>query len=313
MRYHLKRIIVSFKKLLQGDSKKLNSSIDKQVRLGFHLLIIFSLSFVLIFMFPTDTSLEFSDLKEGNISNRRIVAPFSFEILKTEEEYKKDCTVAEQQVHLVFTYHSERVSEILENINSFFNEVIKVRNTISKGSSTNSDSLFIKYSISFSDSNYKKLLERKNFRLNSRTLSQLHTTINRIVQDVMAVGIYNIEKEEISSVDGRIVILEEDEEVVRSIEEFFDFNTATEKVIEELTEAYPREDYLAQVGYGIISYFLEPNLIFNKEAYQERIDNAVARVPRSSGFVKKDEKIVDNNERITKEIRKKLESLAAKK
>ena len=134
MKYHLKRIIVSFKKLLQGDSKKLNSSIDKQVRLGFHLLIIFSLSFVLIFMFPTDTSLEFSDLKEGNISNRRIVAPFSFEILKTEDEYKKDCAVAEQQVHLVFTYHSERVSEILENINSFFNEVIKVRNTITKGS-----------------------------------------------------------------------------------------------------------------------------------------------------------------------------------
>jgi len=316
MRYHVKRILVSLKKIFRGDGKKLKNPFDKKVRVGLHLLIVFILSFILIFMFPTDTSLEFADLKEGNISNRRIVAPFSFEILKTEEEYSKDCEIAKQKVHPVFIYQSGKISDVLMNIDHFFNQVRKTRNAYRQNRNkavNNSDSLFIKYSISFSDSGYKKLLVKENNRLNSGNLSQLHNDINRIVQDVMAVGIYNIDKEELNTVDGRIVIFEEDEEVVRTIDEFYDFNTAKEKVIEELTNSYENKDYLAQIGYGIISYFLEPNLIFNKEVYQERIESAIARVPRSSGFVKKNEKIVDNNERITKEIRKKLESLAAKK
>jgi len=316
MRYNLKRILVSLKKIFKGDGKKLKNPIDKKVRVGLHVLIILILTVILIFMFPTDTSLEFADLKEGNISNRRIVAPFSFEILKTEEEYSRDCEIAKQKVHPVFIYQSEKISDVLRNIDQFFDQVRKVRNVYRKDvdkTVNDKDSLFIKYSISFSDSNYKQLLVKDNKKLNSRILAQLHESINRIIQDVMAVGIYNIEKEEISTVDGRVVIFEKEEEVVRSIDEFYDFNTAKEKIIEELTNNYENKDYLAQIGYGIISYFLEPNLIFNEEAYQERVESAIARVPRSSGFVKKNEKIVDNNERITKEIRKKLESLAAKK
>ncbi|MFO7891101.1 MAG: HDIG domain-containing protein [bacterium] len=316
MRYYLKRIIVSFRKLLQGHGKKMENSFDKKVRNGLHLLTILILSFILILMFPTDTSLEFADLKEGNISNRRIVAPFSFEILKTQEEYQRDCEIAEQKVHYIFIRRPKKTSDILENIDSFFNHVRIIRNAPLKSKKDilhNSDSLFIKYNISFSDSNYKDLLIRRNSKLDKQDLSQLHTNIDRIVQDIMAVGIYNIEKDELNLVDERVVIIESDEEVVRSIDEFYDFNTAKQKIIEELTNSYQRKDFLAQIGYGIISYFLEPNLIFNEQAYNERIENAVARVPRSSGFVKKNEKIVDNNERITKGIRMKLESLAAKK
>ena len=54
-------------------------------------------------------------------------------------------------------------------------------------------------------------------------------------------------------------------------------------------------------------------MIYDKAIHEQRIDDAKARVPRSSGFVyEKDELIVDKNQRITPEIRKKLVSLATK-
>jgi membrane-associated HD superfamily phosphohydrolase len=59
-------------------------------------LILVVLGVTLIFLFPRGHSLQFSDLTIGSISPRRIIAPFSFEILKTREEYQKDREAAIQ-------------------------------------------------------------------------------------------------------------------------------------------------------------------------------------------------------------------------
>lgn len=310
----LKDAVINLKRWLELIIKFISAEDSKRKR-WLNIVITAGLAFLLVLIFPNDTSLEFSDLKEGSISIRRIVAPFSFEILKTQEEYSRDCDKAKQKEYKIFIHQPDKVSDVRKNIDDFFKEVFKIRENYNrrKKKSGAGDSLFTTYPVSFSDSKYRQMLINPQGRIKDKMLNQLYKNLIRINEDIMAVGMYNISKEDFKPVEERVVIYKEDEEVIRQVSDFFYFDEVEENIIEQLTDLYSKRNFLAQLGYGIISFFMEPNIIFADEIYKERIDNAVARIPRSSGFVKKNEKIVDRNERITKEIRKKLVSLAAKK
>ena len=53
-------------------------------------LIVGGTAVILVFLFPQGQSLQFADLDEGSVSTRRVVAPFDFEILKTELQIRTD-------------------------------------------------------------------------------------------------------------------------------------------------------------------------------------------------------------------------------
>jgi putative nucleotidyltransferase with HDIG domain len=113
--------------------------------------------------------------------------------------------------------------------------------------------------------------------------------------------------------DRRLKVIEEEDEFTYVFGDFYDMSEARAKAAELLNNAFTDNRFFSQMGYSILTLFLRPNLMYDKSIHEQRIDEAKARVPRSSGFVyEKDELIVDKNQRITPEIRKKLVSLAAK-
>lgn len=267
----------------------------------------------LVLMFPRARSLQFADMKEGSISTRRIVAPFDFEILKTREEYQGDREIARRQVFPLFRSEEEQVNDVLAQIDRFFRDVLDLRRVVLGDSSMlfpMRDSLFLNYEIRMLDPSSQLRFVDPRRGLSDQDLRRLQSDAKRILRDVMGVGILDLEKESMDTPDRRLILLENDEEVIHPVGEFYDFSEARSRIGELLRDRYQNESDLSNSGFALINYFIRPNLIYEKEIHQQRVDDVMSRVPLSSGFVYENEKIVDRNERITPEIRKKLVSLA---
>lgn len=270
---------------------------------------------LLVLMFPRGRSLQFADMIEGSISTRRIVAPFSFEILKTEEEVRRDREIATQKIYPIFSRDDNQTRELSRNVDRFFSKVEGVRKTLPKNpelASVMQDSLFQQYTISVLDTLYREELINPEGVLGDNELQDFQRNIKKVIRDLLAVGVMNIEKEQQMNPDRRLIVTQRDEEVIHSFDDFYDLAEAIAKAAEVLNNDYPDKVYFAQMGFGIVSFFLRPNLIYEETTHKQRVEGAIARVPLSSGFVSENEKIVDRNERISPEIRKKLISLATK-
>ncbi|HDQ45184.1 MAG TPA: HDIG domain-containing protein [bacterium] len=280
-------------------------------RIWLPLLIPFILGIILIFLFPRGHSFQFSDLTVGSISPRRIVAPFSFEILKTREEYQQDRLQVIQSVNPVFTKNEQETQRIENRIVAFFQAVGQMRRK-SVPLSAKIDSLSFQFPIfSLTPEHWRVLLNPEGIL----TPSQYHTFQNQlgqIVRDISRTGILNQNKSLLVVADGRLILRDQEEETMLPIEDFFDLESARIRANELLDAYYGRETSLAQIGAAVISYYLRPNILNEEALNQERISEAQSRIPLSSGFVYEDELIVDRNQRVTADIRKRLDSLSAK-
>jgi putative nucleotidyltransferase with HDIG domain len=271
---------------------------------------------ILIFLFPRGQSFHFADMREGSISPRRIVAPYYFEILKTEEEYQRDRELAVQKIYPVFHLIKGRADELVVNLEQFFNEADGVRSAIRKNSALQpalQDSFFQKYPVGVVDALYRTKFIDPSGSTTIREWKEFQATVKTIFRDLLTVGVMDIGKAEVMNPDRRLKVTEEEDEFTYVFGDFYDMSEARAKAAELLNNAFTENRFFSRMGYSIVTFFLRPNLMYDKSIHEQRIDEAKARVPRSSGFVyEKDELIVDKNQRITPEIRKKLVSLAAK-
>jgi putative nucleotidyltransferase with HDIG domain len=274
------------------------------------------LSVILVLLFPSSRLLQFADMKEGSISTRRIVAPFNFEILKTKDEYNHDREIAVREIYPLFILNKDRTQEILKEIDSFFKEVYSMRKellTDSKQEKVIIDSLSQEYKIGSINQQYWDLLLNPPKRISKTLLKEFYSSLRIVLRDVLAVGVLDLEKSSLNTPDLRINVIEDqNEEIIRPLGNYYDVEEARTNAAEMLKTKYQDNVKFAQMGYVFMNAFLRPNMIYDEATYQKRIADAIAMVPLSRGFVYENEKIVDRNERITPEIRKKLVSLAAK-
>lgn len=270
------------------------------------------LAFCIAFMFPANRLHQFADMTEGSISTRRIVAPFDFEILKTSEEYNRDRELASREVYPVFNYKPENGSQALQAITHFFDKVQEAREIIARQPRKKvalRDTLSKQFRIESLDEQYWQYLLDSRFGISNTQFDAFEYDLKKIVQDIMAIGVLDREKERMANTDRQLLIVADS---IYSFNEFYDLPEARTRVQELLNSNYTNQAYNIQIGFAIINYFMRPNYIYDEALYNKRISEAVAKVPLARGFVKEDEKIVDRNERITPEIRKKLISLASK-
>jgi len=271
------------------------------------------LAFSIAFMFPANRMHQFADMTEGSISTRRIVAPFDFEILKTSEEYNRDREMASREVYPVFDYAPENGQDAITAIGDFFNQVQEAREILTRQPRKKAvlgDTLSKKYNIESLDAQYWHYLLDSRFGISNSQFDAFEYDLKKIVKDIMAIGVLDREKERMAGSDRQLLIVADS---IYSFNEFYDLPQARIRAEEMLNASYSNQAYNVQIGFAIINYFMRPNYIYNKALYNQRIAEAVAKVPLARGFVKEDEKIVDRNERITPEIRKKLISLASKR
>src|SRR5512140_3566609 len=87
------------------------------------ILIAALLTVLLAFLFPRGESIE-ADYKVGAIwSQKDLIAPFSFPILRDEKEYQADVGAAKRQTFDVFERDTLETESQLQRVNEFFRQL----------------------------------------------------------------------------------------------------------------------------------------------------------------------------------------------
>ena len=262
--------------------------------------------FIITLMLPKGKSYKYTDLKEKEVYlGEQIIAPFTFAINKTDEEYKKDLQRAEDEVLPAFAKKDSICDYQLSLIDAFLDSVEQIKNRTAKPTLQTQElnQLLIKNNIKFLDENWSQLFT-------SQASQALRQQLIRISRDICTVGILNVSKQELKTYESKISVLTVNEEFIEEFRRFYDAEQVKEVILAKLRTALKDDEQRIRIGYQILTTFLKPNVIYDDAETKHRIVEAKKNVPRARGTVLEKERIIDRYEKITKEHVIKLQSLA---
>lgn len=288
------------------------------------------------FMFPYQKSYQFSNLNIGDVyMGEEVIAPFTFFINKSQEEYDNDKRRNAEEVPLVFTRGDNIVKNALARFDGFTKSVDNLNILIAPDSVKNKQlqDILNNYSIIIEQQYVPLLLASKgagetavagpesNRRMgiisevdsiNLFDYESLKSDLRIILADVYAIGILNIGPDEMPKTLNNISVVAKDQETIEEVGNFYTFANIDRIILDEkLRQTYSDQEVSVKIGYAIVTPFVQPNLIHDKAETETRIQEALAKVPLAKGTVLADERIVDKHERVTPEILEKMSSLAA--
>ncbi|MGB5894384.1 MAG: HDIG domain-containing metalloprotein [Ignavibacteriaceae bacterium] len=273
--------------------------------LFYKIAIVFITVMLIALMFPKGESIE-SEVTEGTVwLNDELIAEFSFPIIKSEEIYQGELRAAENKVYPVFISNSGMVEYSIDSLRNYSNFLIEVFDK-----SADNDSIEIVNSTFLSTSSFKifqsiRLKERNLIKSGIYKLRNLFSAAGFVLNKVYQEGVLNINDGEETKDSIAIRIGNVDE--IAQIDKFLFFNRAREKIARELIRfKYPDELEEALTEYTV--HFLFPNLVYNEESTNEEIEQKKNNVSRYSGIVNENERIIAKHERISNEIKLKIDS-----
>jgi putative nucleotidyltransferase with HDIG domain len=281
------------------------SEILKSQGLFYKIAIAFITIVLIALMFPKGESIE-SEVTEGTVwLNDELIAEFSFPIIKSEDIYQSELRAAENKVYPVFISNSGMVEKSIDSLRNYSNFLIEVLDN-----TADNDSIEIVNSTFLSTSSFKifqsiRLKERNLINSGVYKLRNLFSAAGFVLSKIYKEGVLNINdgEETKDSIAVRIGNVDE----VAPIDKFLFFNRAREKIVREIIRfKYPDELEEALTEYTV--HFLFPNLVYSEELTNEEIEQQKNNVSRYSGIVNENERIIAKHERISKEIKLKIDS-----
>ena len=112
--------------------KRISSILSRNSRFSFFLdnwqqiSIIFCLVILISFLFPRGEVLQYS-YKLNDITREPIIAPFTFPILKNQNDYEKDKEIEKKSVPFIFNREKSIVDDQLAGIDNFFKSINDLR------------------------------------------------------------------------------------------------------------------------------------------------------------------------------------------
>lgn len=256
-------------------------------------------------MFPKGESIE-SEVTEGTVwLNDDLIAEISFPIIKSEEIYQSELRAAENKVYPVFVSNSGMITKSIDSLRNYSNFLVEVLDY-----SANNDSIEIINSTFLSTSSFKifqsiRLKERNLIKSGVYKLRNLFSAAGFVLNKVYKKGVLNINDGE-ETKDSVAIRVGNVDEIARIVKFLF-FNRAQEKIAREIKRFnYPDELEEALTEYTV--HFLFPNLVYNEELTNEEIEQKTNNVSRYSGIVNENERIIAKHERISNEIKLKIDS-----
>jgi putative nucleotidyltransferase with HDIG domain len=307
--------------MLEGNRKFTISNMLERVRptsdVVLRVLIAACLVVVLALMFPRGEEIDV-DYKIGAVwAQKDLIAPFSFALLRDGAEYKRDVDRAKQSIFPVFEREATSQKHQLDRLRGFFSRLdtafaartLLIRSQKEHRSSVMRDSVafvqsYHRMEIPLTESDWETL----NGLIVSGGLDKLKGTLVRALQDFHSVGVLDRLKSSLPRSD--IALRKGTQEEILPAARMYDRVDVQELLDQRLAAIYKNAPKFRTTAYKIGITLLEPNILFNEAATRQTIETAVNAVPRTSGFVQENERIVSKHERIAPETKLKLESLA---
>jgi putative nucleotidyltransferase with HDIG domain len=230
----------------------------------------------------------------GNIwEGPQLVADFTFPIYKPQSDYLEERRISAENSLPVFIY-DETIEESMQNK---LNNYITVLSEITENLNEQSD-------FSFPEKVILPILSlNKTQKINE--LKKIEKTISQYIKKVYASGFVNISNEKMFVNEISVKTAANEFRIIPVIgltdKNLFLINA--EKMIPvSITQS------LQPLVLEIITKLNTPNLVFSKELTDRAIELNMKNVPRTAGYVKRGEIIVQNGERLTVENIAKINS-----
>ncbi len=277
---------------------------------------IFVCLFIIInFLFPTGKGDEVFDIpQEGEITKKAIIAPFTFDILKTRDEMEKEQKIAIQKILPIVEYNYDVTEKIFAKIKNFFRMITKLKNQdvsdsaktaiwaeLKKDLSQNTIEAFVS-----SDMNFDNVLYVIDDILDQGICAVYFVKDEKEVDEFKAR--FNLDYVDYQLVnDGFVTFVRDDKEKTIAIRDLLTKEEVMEKEKARLRKLYSK----SMLGplYEILYAYTAPNIFYLADETQKRRDAAARNVLPTRGKVIKDLEIVGKNKLVTQEIYRNIYSL----
>ncbi len=264
-------------------------------------LIFLVTTVVIVLMFPKGESLDFQ-VSEGTIwTNEDLIAPFSFPILKDPIVYANEVKQAEESVYPVFVRRDINIQDSLNSFNKYLVEILD-ENLKQESSNVINPTFFSPETFSLMLSLHREYKTTNRFR---KSLTEYFGLVITVIEKYLKRGVLNINSKEKSK--DSIAVRTGNIDKIEPITEFKFLDEARQRINEEIMNLKVADDIkkiLSEYAY----YFTIPTLIYDQQATELEIEQAKNSVPRYSGIVNENERIVAKHDRITKQVKLKIES-----
>ncbi|NOX65746.1 MAG: HDIG domain-containing protein [Chlorobi bacterium] len=272
---------------------------NRQIRI---ILLLVTVGLIVL-MFPHGEAIE-SDVAVNSIWIKNdLIASITFEILKDPVQIEKEREAAARKVYQVFNKEANVPSMVLDTIHFYNKKLVlairKMKNNANREYSLN-DIPLSKESFEVLK-NIKSNGSRSDISL-SKIFAFCDTELKRIYRrGIVNIPLNQIEKDTISVRDGKFErnYLKVNFHDIPSLSSYIDHslrkNLGSNQTINSAVKEY-------------LTKFIKPNIIFSKEETEAAVKEAINKVPINLGIVNENERIVAKHDRVTPEIKAKIDS-----
>jgi len=275
-----------------------------------------TLAVVLAFLFPRGEAIELNYKVGGIWAQKDLIAPFSFPILRDEREYNKDVEEVKAKVLPVFERDTVEAENQLARLNDFFREIsdaVKLRDAYRREVRKHvlvesTDSLTFAAAagaleIPFTDKEWDLL----NGLAASGRLKEMAQYLTASIREYLRTGILDRNKNTLSHTE--IAVRRGTNEQIVPRARVYDQTDIVSLLDQALRAQYKGDNSAAGIAYKIGLMHVLPNIKFSLAATEQAVTAAADQVQRTIGFVQENERIVSKHERITPDIKLRLDSL----
>jgi hypothetical protein len=263
--------------------------------------IALGLIILLALMFPRGEQIEV-DARVGTIwAQRDLIAPFSFPINRDEQEYEADVGEARRAVYPVFERDSTAPVRYRTAVGQTFSGLTAAL-AVPAGDTVQLHPPTSGLNVRFTDQEWRDL---RALHARGRT-EVLESTVVAIGSEFLQAGLLDRPKSQLEASD--IALRRGKTEEIVPVSRFLDRGDLAGRLDGRLATEPRLTPGLRGPVYKIVITHILPSVVFNENATGQAIAAAVDAVPRTTGFVQENERIVSEHDRITPDIKLKLDS-----
>lgn len=225
-------------------------------------------------------------LKEGQVSENEVIAPFDFPILKPAPELLKEQEKALLRVNKPYVISEVVMFDVLASWDDIF-EIITADEGVLDTQLLSSE---------LSKAGWIIKPENLAFAANTSIRDKVYNSVRQQLSELYLTGVYD-------KVEGDSILIALDDTLeYRSTSSFYSKAQVEQKILAMVPQA-------AEFTRDISDSLVKPNIMLNETKLSELNNRSLGAIPISDGVVLQNEVIVRKNARITPEDLSKLESL----
>ena len=260
-----------------------------------------------------------------------LTAPFTFSLLKQDQEIREEIREIQQNTSPIYLLEHPAKSRALRHLDSLFANLTHVLDAYADWQESRmletpqqalEDSLYYirtrnRSGIGLEDNAWNPLLERyANDRLfapsenpsRQSIVSELHSNLRNMLEELFSDGIINTTKEYITTPDITIRDMRDRTERETPVETVRTLRESRDYVRIRLSRQY--DDDLVRSVVQLFNMVVEANLIYSESETEQRIQDRIDRISPTKGAVSAGQTIIRRGDIITPERHVMLQSLA---